>query len=188
MAMSDFSHSSWVSLFLMAVLMCLPCYSLASQEQEQEEQAIEQPPLDILKLNHVYRITVPANVDWTDTGMSVFFGQEIRFRTYGGISLQKGNPMAYCGPDGYSLLTVQQPIRDRNIGALIGKIVKLISVEVDEETEEEKRIEEIVYFYIGSNNTIVIPLEGHFFLGINELLVSDNSGEFMVTFYSPDGD
>jgi len=190
--MRDHKFRPSIHFLLIMILLFLPNLTVIPQEEEIEEEpkeiVFEEPTLDILKSRHVYRITVPANENWTDTGLSVFFGQEIRFRAYGGISLQKGNPMAYCDPDGYSLMTVQQPMRDRNIGALIGKIVKLISIEVDEETEEVKRIEETEYFYIGSKSTIIIPLEGHFFLGINELLAPDNSGEFMVTFYSPETD
>jgi hypothetical protein len=128
-----------------------------------------------------YRITVPGNVAWTDTGLDVKAGQEISFEAEGVISLQRGNPVAFpCGPDGFDLKTIQQPLRGENIGALIGRIVLLISIEVDEETEEETRNEIIKEFFIGEQNRVLMPIDGSLFLGINELVVEDNFGDFKV--------
>jgi hypothetical protein len=93
--------------------------------------------------------------------------------------------MAWCGPDGMDRKTMQQPISDRNIGALIGKVVWLISIEVDEETGEEIRHEIIEKFYIGSADQVRMPISGRLFLGINENVVGDNSGEFEVIIYLP---
>jgi len=129
-------------------------------------------------------ISVMSNVDWTDTGLDVFEGQEIFFRAGGQISLQRGNPVTYCGPDGYNYQSLQQPIQDQNIGALIGKVYFLISVEVDEETGEEIRNEKEEIFYIGSSNRITIPMDGRLYLGINENLVVDNEGVFHVLIYT----
>jgi len=133
-----------------------------------------------IKNKRMLKISVLANTHWTDTGIDVVDGQEVYFKASGGISLQKGNPMAYCGPDGYNLKTVQQPIKDKNIGALIGKVVMLISIDVDEETGEEIRNELVKEFYIGSENSVEIPIGGRIFLGVNENVVEDNSGEFRV--------
>jgi len=129
-------------------------------------------------------ISVMSNVGWTDTGLNVFEGQEVYFRARGQISLQKGNPVTYCGPDGYSYQSTQQPLRDKNIGALIGKVYLLVSVEVDEETGEEVRNELEELFYIGSANRIMMPMTGRLFLGINENLVVDNEGTFTVTIFT----
>jgi len=129
-------------------------------------------------------ISVMSHVDWTDTGLDVVEGQEIIFRAVGQISLQKGNPVTYCGPDGYNYQSLQQPIQDKNIGALIGKVYFLISVEVDEETGEEIRNEREEIFYIGSSNRIAIPMDGRLYLGINENLVVDNDGVFHVLIYT----
>jgi len=137
----------------------------------------------IPEYTEVLRMSVMGNIDWTDTGLDVVEGQEIYFQASGGISLQKGNPLVYCSPKGYSLKTMLQPLSDRNIGALIGKVVKLISVEIDEETGEEIRNEIFEYFFIGSESKLRITMEGHLFLGINENIVGDNSGEFKVTLY-----
>lgn len=125
-------------------------------------------------------VVVEASQNWTDTGLEVLAGQKLIFRAQGGISLQRGNPIAYCGPEGYPMKTVQQPLKDKNIGALIGKVVKLISIEKDEETGEEKRNEMEEIFYIGISREINMPLDGRLYLGINEVVVGDNLGSFRV--------
>lgn len=126
-------------------------------------------------------VTVPGNLPWTDTGMDVIAGQEIVFKADGKISLQKGNPQAECGPDGYDLRTVQQPLPEKNLGALIGKVVISVSLFVDEKTGEEKREEVAQVFFVGSENLVEMPAKGRLFLGINESVSGDNAGEFKVT-------
>lgn len=158
-------------IFSVAVLVLFPLV-LSSQDQEPEG-------LKFL-YGRVYRLTVPSNVQWTDTGYDVEEDQTLSFSATGGISLQVGNPMAYCGPDGYDLKTIQQPIQNKNIGALIGKVVLLISIEVDEETGEETRNEVIEIFHIGSDRFISMPIGGRLFLGVNENVAEDNSGQFTV--------
>jgi hypothetical protein len=147
-----------------------------SQGQQTEVTRLTLSPL------RSYRIAVPANVAWTDTGFDVRAGQTLRFRVSGGVTLQQGNPIGFCGPDGLDLTTVQQPLKDHNYGALIGKIVLTLSVEIDEETGEETREELIEYFYIGSGGTAEIPLDGSLYLGLNELVVDDNSGILTVEY------
>ena len=129
-------------------------------------------------------ISVLSNVDWTDTGLDVVQGQQLVFRAVGQISLQKGNPVTYCGPDGYSYQSLQQPLENQNIGALIGKVYFLISLEIDEETGEEIRNEKEEIFYIGSAARITMPMDGRLYLGINENLVVDNDGVFHVLIYA----
>ena len=129
-------------------------------------------------------ISVMSNVDWTDTGLDVVQGQEIIFRAVGQISLQKGNPVTYCGPDGYNYQSLQQPLQDKNIGALIGKVYFLVSLEVDKETGEEIRNEREEIFYIGLASRISMPMDGRLYLGINENLVVDNDGVFNVLIYT----
>lgn len=129
-------------------------------------------------------ISVSGSSAWTDTGMDVAEGQEVYFRAVGQISLQKGNPVTYCGPEGYNYRSLQQPLQDHNIGALIGKVYFLISVEVNKETGEEIRNERKEIFYIGPANRVIMPMAGRLFLGINEDLVVDNEGIFTVVVYS----
>ncbi len=136
----------------------------------------------VLESGRFYRIGIPANVAWTDTRYDVKAGQQIRFSGKGGISLQQGNPSGYCGPEGLGFSTVQQPLPDTNYGALVGRVIRLISIEVDEETGEETRNEIIETFYIGAQNTVRMPIDGKLFLGINELVVADNSGTFSVEY------
>jgi hypothetical protein len=125
-------------------------------------------------------VHVVGNVAWTDTGIDVVQGQELTFEAEGRLSLQKGNPEAECGPDGYDLRTVQQPLTERKLGALIGKVVVAVTVIKDEKTGEEK-IEEIAeLFFVGARNRVPMPTKGRLFLGINELVVGDNAGEFSV--------
>lgn len=158
-------------IFLVVLLIFFPL-TLIAQDQEPEG-------LKFLS-GRVYRLTVPSNVLWTDSGYDVEGDQTLSFSASGGISLQVGNPMAYCGPDGYDLKTVQQPIQNKNIGSLIGKVVLLISIEVDEETGEETRNEMIEIFHIGSDRIVSMPISGRLFLGVNENVAEDNSGQFTV--------
>ncbi|MDH7513575.1 MAG: hypothetical protein QHH14_11575 [Clostridiales bacterium] len=131
-------------------------------------------------------VVVPGNVLWTDTGLDVSAGQEISFRAKGRVTLQVGNPQADCGPDGYELKTVQQPLPEQNLGSLIGKVVISVMVGVDEETGEEKRVEASRLFFIGSENKVQLPASGRLFLGINENVIGDNAGEFRVTIVMSD--
>ncbi len=126
-------------------------------------------------------IVVPGNVAWTDTGIEVVQGQAIEFDAEGMISLQKGNPQADCGPDGYDLRTVQQPLTDRNLGSLIGKVVIAVTLIKDKKTGDEKIDEAAELFPIGARNRVEMPAKGRLFLGVNELVIGDNAGQFMVT-------
>ena len=158
-------------IFLVAVLVFVP---LTLSLQKQEPEGLK------FVAGRVYRLIAQRNEQWTDTGYDVEGEKTLSFSASGGISLQVGNPMAYCGPDGYDMKTIQQPIKDKNIGALIGKVVLLISIEVDEETGEETRNEMVEIFYIGSNRIVSMPISGRLFLGINEDVAGDNSGRFTV--------
>ncbi|MGB7296398.1 MAG: hypothetical protein WBC70_12490 [Candidatus Aminicenantales bacterium] len=125
-------------------------------------------------------IVVAGNAAWTDTGIDVVQGQKVSFEAEGVISLQKGNPQAECGPAGYDLRTVQQPLSERNLGALIGRVVYAATVIKDEKTGEERTEEVFELFFIGARNRLEMPARGRLFLGINELIIGDNAGEFTV--------
>jgi len=126
------------------------------------------------------KVAVPANAGWVDTGIDVLPGEEYFFKAGGEISLQKGNPSANCGPAGLDLVTVQQPVPNQNLGALIGKVAQLIGVRRDEDTGEEVRDEIAAYFFIGAENGLSAPVKGRLYLGVNEDVVKDNGGEFTV--------
>ena len=157
------------------LLLILTLLSTAFSHLKIQENEVQSP-----KESKVHRLIVAADKSWTDTGLDVAKKQEVYFEARGMISLQKGNPMAYCGPDGYNLKTVQQPLPEENIGALIGKVVYLVSVERDKETGEEIRNEVVEKFHIGEAKRVEISMGGHLFLGINENVVGDNSGEYEV--------
>jgi hypothetical protein len=108
-------------------------------------------------------IRVPANQQWTDTGMRVRKGERIAFSATGQITLSESGEVA--GPDG----SLQQrrapnaPLRDAFAGALMGRVGMSPP------------------FPIGSNQApIVMPADGELFLGINDDHVADNKGEFHV--------
>lgn len=126
-------------------------------------------------------ISVAGETAWTDTGLEVAGGDVIAFQAEGTITLQKGNPEAECGPDGYDLQTLQQPLTGRNLGALIGKVVIGVTVLVNEQTKEERQEESAVVFYVGSQGRLEMPAKGRLFLGINETVIGDNGGGFRVT-------
>ncbi len=134
-------------------------------------------------LEPLKQMIVSGSSTWTDTGLDVEEGQQIAVKGTGGISLQRGNPTAFCGPEGKNLQTAQQPLPDKNIGALVGRVVRLISVSVDPATKKETRNELIEVFYIGSEARVIIPIRGRLFLGINENIAGDNSGEFKASIY-----
>jgi len=133
----------------------------------------------------VKTMSVPSVRTWTDTGLDVEPGEEYLIKGTGGISLQRGNPTAFCGPDGYDLRTAQQPLLDKNIGALVGRVVQLLSIETDPETKKEFRHELIEVFFIGAESRVLIPIRGRLFLGINENVAGDNSGEFKASVFRP---
>jgi hypothetical protein len=148
-----------------------------------EEMAAEPSPEVPADFESMSSLVVPGNEPWTDLGFDAEEGQRFFFLATGFLSLQKGNPTAVCGPDGYKLRTVQQPMPDQNIGALIGKVVQLLSVETDPDTKKEIRHERVEYFFVGSRAEVTAPLAGRMFLGVNELVVGDNDGAFKVTLY-----
>ncbi|MGB2765418.1 MAG: hypothetical protein WBC20_13525 [Candidatus Aminicenantaceae bacterium] len=165
------------------------CFSVDNSDLKEilvkykEYSFLQEEEQSVFKEGEIFRVAVIGSMDWTDTRLEVKENQEIYFMATGGISLQKANPKAFCGPDGYPLMTMQQPFSDRNIGALIGKVVKIISIELDEETGEEIRHEIGEKFFIGTENRISIPLSGRLYLGINENVIGDNSGEYEVIIY-----
>jgi len=124
------------------------------------------------------RLAVPANIPWTDTGLDVSEGEEFHIKASGNVSLQKGNPMAFGGPEGLNIKTVQQPLQDGNLGALVARVAQLISITKDEETGGETRNEIVKFLYVGPEGTVRMPLAGRLSLGLNENVVADNAGEF----------
>ncbi|OGD11784.1 MAG: hypothetical protein A2Y86_06380 [Candidatus Aminicenantes bacterium RBG_13_62_12] len=131
----------------------------------------------------LHLLTVQSNTAWTDSGLEVEEGQRLFILADGVVSLQKGNPTAVCGPDGYGLKTVQQPLPDHNIGSLIGKVVLLLSVSTDPQTGKEVRDELVRIIPLGRVGEVTVPIRGRLYLGVNEMVVGDNEGVFSVKLY-----
>jgi hypothetical protein len=125
-------------------------------------------------------IAVPADAGWVDTGIDAGPGEEIHFVASGEINLQRGNPEAVCGPAGIDLVTVEQPVPNANLGALIGKLVQLVARRTDEDSGMEVRDEIFILFLVGPETTMTVPFKGRLFLGVNENVLRDNGGEYSV--------
>jgi len=129
------------------------------------------------------QMDIQASAGWVDTGLEVKEGEIYDIVATGTISCQQGNPVADCGPDGLDLQTVQQPLPGHNLGALVGKVVKVLSVRKDGETGEEIREEVTKIFFIGSHSQVEIPLEGKLYVGVNDSVYADNNGHFTVSIF-----
>jgi hypothetical protein len=163
-------------LLLASFCLGLPAGSLGSLgDRTEPARKIRSHETELIK-----KIAVPGSAGWVDTGLDVVEGEELLFLASGEITLQKGNPEAMCGPEGYDLRSIQQPVLDRNLGSLVGKVSLLLAVRKDEETGEEIRDELVKYFYIGPEANAEMPLSGRLYLGINENVFADNGGEFIV--------
>lgn len=125
-------------------------------------------------------VTVAGEAGWTDTGLDLGPGDEVRFAASGEVLLQKGNPEAVCGPAGIDLLTTDQPIPSANLGALIGKIGQVVARRVDEDSGVETRDEIFVLFVIGPEGSATASFKGRLYLGVNENVLRDNGGAFTV--------
>jgi hypothetical protein len=107
-------------------------------------------------------VHVPANRQWTATGVNVQQGQTISFSSSGQVQLSTdpGNTSTVNGKPGL------QPARSQMPGTLGGALVG--------------RIGNGTPFAIGSLTSIVAPGTGPLYLGVNDDLFNDNSGEFVV--------
>ena len=108
---------------------------------------------------------MPANQQWTPTGVHVNFGDKLQLQISGQISLRPNDPKDVAIPQG-SLLqryAPNAPMPKVLAGALIG------------------RIDSGQPFGIGNLASILAPASGTLYLGINDDVVSDNSGQFSVT-------
>lgn len=109
-------------------------------------------------------ITVPANRQWTATGITVRQGQRLTITAQGDIRLSSDpNDRATASGIVNQRYDSRAPLPRTLAGALIG------------------RIGNGEPFGIGANNTFTAPGTGQLFLGINESNVSDNEGSFQVT-------
>jgi hypothetical protein len=128
-------------------------------------------------------VMVPGNVSWTEAGIDVRAGEEFYFEATGTVSLQKDNPIAGCGPEGLKLKTLHQPLPDRNLGCLVGRVVVKVEVVEDKETGEKTTRDYGEVFYVGAVALVTMPADGRLAFGANENIAGDNDGAFAVTIY-----
>jgi hypothetical protein len=131
----------------------------------------------------VKRMFVAAGTPWSDTRLDVKEGEEFYFQASGTISLQKDNPVASCGPDGMDLRTMRQPLPDRNLGALVGRVRDKVEVVEDKQTKEKFTREFGEAFYVGSEGWLTVMVAGRLQFGVNDNLSTDNDGGFEVRIF-----
>lgn len=108
-------------------------------------------------------IAVPANQEWTPTGLTVRQGERIAFNATGEVQLSADDKDT-AGPSGARSQRKAQgsPLPDNFAGALIA------------------RVGNSAPFPIGAQQTVTMPASGQLFLGINDDVVGDNKGGYRV--------
>jgi hypothetical protein len=111
--------------------------------------------------NQAGSIRVPANSHWTETQVTVREGESLVLRADGEIAFAPNERASAAGiPRGTR--GGATPLPNAPAGALIG------------------RIDNGPAFLIGRQTSVRMPASGRLFLGINDDVVDDNSGEFQV--------
>jgi hypothetical protein len=107
-------------------------------------------------------ISIPANQQWVDTGITVRRGDRIAFNASGEITVAPG---ANAGPGGNtSVAHGNYPVPSAAVGALIGKVGNGSP------------------FAIGANAAaMAMPANGRLYIGVNDDYYGDNSGNFAVS-------
>lgn len=107
-------------------------------------------------------IVVPANVAWTDTGITVNNRSRLTFNATGNIMLAEGLSSGIGGSPAATAPNLKYPVADAPAGALIGRIGNGRP------------------FLIGGNTQPQMSGSGRLMLGVNDDHVPDNSGSFYV--------
>jgi hypothetical protein len=112
------------------------------------------------------KINLEAGQKWVDTGINLNEGQEILFSVSGCIYIND-KKLVYQNGEVDVIWNKHKPLPNQPTGALIAR--------VDENGSP---------FYVGNDKApFQIPKKGKLFLGINDYVFEDNSGEFTVTIY-----
>lgn len=132
----------------------------ADRDREAKDRA------DKDKKDRSVSITVSSREAWTDTGVDVHAGDELKIVAKGRIQFgpQKGDSAGPNGAPGNRRATANAPLPRLAIGALIARVGNSAPFNA---TEKGKRIREAE--------------SGRLYLGINDDNLRDNSGEFSVT-------
>ena len=117
-------------------------------------------------------VVVPSTEVWTDTGIDVAMGDTLSIEAHGAMTHAPGGPL--LSPDGDPALAGHPSnvagLEEANHAALIGRIG-----------------EDGAPFVVGRGREISVEMEGRLFLGINDVGVDNNEGEFVgfITVSSP---
>jgi hypothetical protein len=116
-------------------------------------------------------IAVQGTSRSADTGIDVRAGDQIVFSATG--TIVAGQRAGSVGPDGgrssgFGSIVGTRPVPTSGVGALIGFIRTL-----DGQNSQP--------FFIGTQLTYTVPVDGRLFLAVNDDNYSDNSGSFSVT-------
>jgi len=106
-------------------------------------------------------IEVPATQAWTDTGIDVARGQRLAISASGEVAYAPGR-MSNAGGDPAEH-NAAFPVGNWPVGALVAKIGASKP------------------FPIGAAQTLAMPASGRLMLGVNDTILTDNSGAFQVT-------
>ena len=115
-------------------------------------------------------IEVPGNSRGTDTGIDVRSGDQITFTASG--TVVAGQRAGSVGPEGktssgFGQIIGTRPVPNAGVGALIGYI----------RTADGQMSQA---FFVGSQLTFSVPVDGRLYLAINDDDYRDNSGSFTV--------
>jgi len=111
-------------------------------------------------------VTVPGNVPWTDTGMDVNAGDQLHITAKGTVDLPDKTGVTPDGaPRGWKDTLRALTVPDAGRGALVGRIG-------DDPAATP--------FLIGADGTILAPVSGRLYLGINQTQQAYPSGKFQV--------
>ena len=110
------------------------------------------------------QIIVSGDVDWNDAGIEVRAGQTVYFEATGQVRWGKDRRDGPAG-ERNSPSNPNRPMGNRNAAALIGKIGNDL-------------------FFIGDDTgAIRVRNSGRLYLGVNDDVLTDNSGNFRVVVY-----
>ena len=114
-------------------------------------------------------VVVPANVQWTNTGLTVSKGQSLRFESSGEIRLSfDGGDVAGVAGAASHRFAQNAPIPKVHAGALIGRVGNGRPFSIGDATR-----------------VFSMPSNGRLYLGVNDDHVPDNSGNFVVRVWEP---
>jgi Ca2+-binding EF-hand superfamily protein len=109
-------------------------------------------------------VRVEGTQEWTDTGITIRAGDTINFDAQGTVRLSNArNDIAGAGGTLSGRREANAPLPNQVAGALIARIGNSPPL------------------FIGNRRSVRAPFGGRLYLGVNDDLLNDNSGDFQVT-------